>query len=112
VLPEQLLRLCALVTAGLATGAPAARADDPRRRSGSSLRQVRPGARVLHGSDHKYLDAADKAFPLAVAPYPERDKPVKLKWYLGDNGGIMDRAFNADAAPLTWLFWWNVIIAG
>jgi len=59
-----------------------------------------PALEVSTVQINKYLDAADKAFPLAVAPYPERDKPVKVRWYLGDNGGIMDRAFNADAAPL------------
>lgn len=61
----------------------------------------------------KYLDAAAKALPLAITPYPEPDVVQKFRAYPGDDGGIMDGIingcgvclknykFDADLFPLT-----------
>lgn len=43
---------------------------------------------------NKYLEAAGKALPLAIAPYSERDEPMKARLYPGDEAGIMDGIIN------------------
>ena len=48
----------------------------------------------------KYLDAASKALPLAIAPCPERDEAKTVRLYAGDDGGIMDGIINGDGVCL------------
>ncbi|MGL4550080.1 MAG: DUF1587 domain-containing protein, partial [Gemmataceae bacterium] len=48
----------------------------------------------------KYLEAAGKALPWAIAPYPERDTVVKTRMYPGDDGAIMDGIINGCGACL------------
>ncbi len=49
---------------------------------------------------NKYFEAATRALPLAITPYPERDKPQKARLYPGDEGGIMDGIINGCGACL------------
>ena len=48
----------------------------------------------------KYFEAAGKALPLAVTPYPERDPQKMARLYSGDEGGIMDGIINGNGACL------------
>ncbi len=49
---------------------------------------------------NRYLDAASKALPLAIAPYSQRDEAQISRMYPGDSGSIMDGIINGCGACL------------